>query len=247
MKNVDLWRPTKYIKKGSKLTASKNQNHIAPSSWLIAQINADFYSRYLKLYCKGDLLDLGCGNVPLYETYKDFITNVTCVDWAQNHPNHIHIDFIFDLTEPIPLDSSSYGTIILSDVLEHIPNPQNLWNEMSRLLKAEGNLIINTPFFYWIHEDPYDYYRYTVFALKRFAEIAKIEVLLLETIGGTPLVVADILAKNFVDMPKVGKAFAMLVQQFSYCFAKTSIGKRISETTKSKFPLGYFLIGKKIG
>ena len=80
MKNVDLWRPTKYIIKDKKLVASKDPRHLVSSSWLIAQISANFYSRYLKLYCKGELLDLGCGNVPIYGTYKEFISNVTCAD-----------------------------------------------------------------------------------------------------------------------------------------------------------------------
>lgn len=245
MKNEHLWRPTKYIDRDDKLFATRNRRHIAPCSWLLSQANADFYSRCLKAYCKGALLDLGCGNVPLYMTYKNFITNVTCVDWDSANNNYIHIDYKFDLTKPIPLNSSQYDTILLSDVLEHIPNPEHLWNEMSRLLKPGGNLIINTPFYYWIHEEPHDYNRYTAFALKRFAKIANIEILLLETIGGTPLILADILAKNLVEIPVFGNSAAMLVQQFTYLFLKSRLGKTISEASKNKFPLAYFLVGKK--
>jgi len=247
MKNAHLWRPTKYIRKGSQLAASKNPKYLSRSSWLIAEITAKFYSRYLKYYCKGNLLDLGCGDVPLYEAYKDLVTDVTCVDWNAGHKENIHVDFAFDLSKPIPLDSQRYDTIILSDVLEHIPNPESLWNELYRLLKPNGNLIINTPFYYWIHASPFDYYRYTEAALKRFARKAKIRIIIIKSLGGSPIVLADLLAKNLDCLPKKGGYLALLVQNLAYLFVKTSIGKRFSVATESTFPIGYFLIGKKMG
>ena len=57
---------------------------------------------------------------------------------------------------------------------------------------------MNVPFYYWLHERPHDYYRYTEYALRRFAETAGFNFLLIKTLGGVPEIIADILAKNLL-------------------------------------------------
>lgn len=51
--------------------------------------------------------------------------------------------------------------MILSDVLEHIKQPSELLCEISRIMKDDGRLVLNSPFMYWTHGSPYDYFRYT--------------------------------------------------------------------------------------
>ena len=89
MKNKANWTPSKFVIKNKKLRASKNPSHVGISSRLITDIIAQFYDSRIKTYAKGELLDLGCGNVPLYESYKNYITNNTCVDWGNSlHKNN---------------------------------------------------------------------------------------------------------------------------------------------------------------
>ncbi|MDA8788345.1 class I SAM-dependent methyltransferase, partial [Schleiferiaceae bacterium] len=109
------------------------------------------------------VLDLGCGEVPFYESFgrpKNYVT----VDWGSSlHPN-MYVDHYIDLnSHPIPLDESSVDVIILSDVLEHLYTPDHIIEECERVLKNKGVLLISTPFMYWLHETPHDYARYTPF------------------------------------------------------------------------------------
>ncbi|HRF81361.1 MAG TPA: methyltransferase domain-containing protein, partial [Flavobacteriales bacterium] len=77
----------------------------------------------------------------------------------------------------------SFDTIILSDVLEHIRKPEALVKEMYRILAPGGQVIMNVPFYYGLHEQPFDYYRYTQFALRAITEDAGFAVVELEAIG----------------------------------------------------------------
>lgn len=246
MKNKNDWNPTKYVYNNGKLRASRDPKEVGIGSRLLADILAQFYQENLPLHAKGRLLDLGCGKVPLFYAYRDYISDNVCVDWENTLHKSIHLDFECDLTKPLPFQDREFDTIILSDVLEHIPEPDNLWNEMSRILSVNGKVIMSVPFYYWIHEQPHDYYRYTEFALRRFAENSGLTVILLKSLGGAPEIMADILAKIILDVPMIGRPSASFIQWIIFSFAQTSIGKKVSDKTKYSFPFGYFLIAQKI-
>ena len=246
MKNKDTWKPSKYVYYKNKLTAARDFSEVKAGSRLVADLTAAFYDTYLPQYAKGKLLDLGCGKVPLFEAYRNYISDNTCVDWGNSPHKNEHLDYECDLTEKLPFNDGEFETIILSDVLEHIPQPEKLWQEMNRILVPTGILILNVPFCYPMHEEPHDYYRYTQYALKRFADVAQFKILVLKPIGGTPEIWADLLAKHLQFVPLIGKTVSVLIQSVTLAFLKTDLGRRISEQTGNKYPLGYFLVAEKL-
>ena len=225
MKNKDKWLPSKYIKKHGRLTASRNSEEVLVGSRLIADITANLYDKNLKLYAKGKLLDLGCGKVPLFIAYRDYVTENICVDWGNTLHSNKYLDFEHDLTKVLPFRDGEFDTIILSDVLEHIPQPEKLWREMARILSVGGKILINTPFFYLLHEQPHDYYRFTEFALRRFVENSGLKLIKLEPIGGSPEILADILAKHVQFVPIIGQSLAIIIQSITALFLKTVLGR----------------------
>jgi len=246
LKNQDRWTPSKFVYKNGRLIASRDPKEVGIASRLITDLVAGFYDTYIKKYVRGYLIDLGCGKVPLYEVYKDYITNNTCVDWANTLHKNEYLDFECDLTGNLPFDDGEFDTVVLSDVLEHIPEPEHLWKEMSRILAKGGRILMNVPFYYGLHESPYDYYRYTEYSLRRFAESEGFKILLLKPIGGTPEILADILAKHLLQcVPILGTPLSIGIQYFTYAFVRTKLGGKISERTAKVFPLGYVLIAEK--
>ncbi|MBN1765151.1 MAG: class I SAM-dependent methyltransferase [Sedimentisphaerales bacterium] len=245
MQNREKWKPSKFIYTKGKLVASRDEKELNLAFRLIATLTAEFYDRNLKQYAKGKLLDLGCGKVPLYEAYRDYVTDIICVDWDKSIYKNIYLDFELDLTKTLPFADNEFDTIILSDVLEHIPVPEHLWKEMARVLSRNGKLIMNVPFYYWIHEKPYDYYRYTEYALRRFVELSGLRVVQLKPIGGALEVMVDIFANNINRLPKLGRLLSRFAQWFTLRFKRTRYGKKLLEATSDKFPLGYFLVAEK--
>ena len=247
MQYQEKWQPSKFVYKNGKLRASRDGEEVSLSSRLVVDIVAGYYDRDLKQHARGRLLDLGCGKVPLFATYRELVTEVTCVDWVNTPHKNPHLDRELDLTDNLPFDDNEFDTIILSDVLEHISVPQRLWKEMARILSKKGKIIMNVPFFYWLHEQPHDYYRYTEFALRRFADISGMRLIKLASVGGAPEILADVLAKNLMRLPKLGRAAALFVQWCAWNFIRTSVGKKVSDATSRVFPFGYFLIAEKPG
>lgn len=157
----------------------------------------------------------------------------------------MYLDLKHDITKPLPFENEKFDTVILSDVLEHIPEPESLFREISRVLTHQGKIIMNVPFYYWLHEQPHDYYRYTEFALRRFVGNSELKLIQLESIGGVPEIMTDIFGKTILRVPFIGKYISSFAQMLSALFIKTRIGRKASDKTKNTFPLGYFLIAQK--
>jgi SAM-dependent methyltransferase len=212
----------------------------------MAEIVAHEYEQYLPKYAKGRLLDLGCGKVPLYGAYRHLVSENYCVDWGGSPHEIRHLDLCWDLCQPLPLQSDYFDTVILSDVLEHIADPDLLMGEVFRLLKKDGYLIMNVPFFYCIHESPYDFYRYTKFALERIIKKSGLTTVEIKATGGSIEVISDILSKHFQFIPIVGKFLALSLQYGVLLARKLAHGKIIAKKTTEAYPYGYFVIAKKL-
>jgi len=64
------------------------------------------------------------------------------------------IDIVSDIIS-IPLADESFDIILCSEVLEHVPDPCLALNELERLLKPNGTLILTAPFNANVHFAPY--------------------------------------------------------------------------------------------
>ena len=241
MKNSDLWKPTKFEKYKNSFRASRNLQMVGPGYRFITDIQAENYYQMISKYAKGRLLDLGCGDVSLYEMYKPLIRKSVCVDWVGSYHDVSHIDFEFNLNEPFPLEDNSFDTILLTDVLEHISDPENLWKEMTRVLKVGGKIIIGVPFMHLIHEAPFDYFRYTEYRLKMYCDDNCLEVSELYPYGGALEIIIDILAKLF----SFSKIISLIHYHLSKIVQKTFIAKILFRKTAKRYPLGYCLVAEK--
>ena len=245
MRNVDQWKPSKFEYRNGRLRGSRDPKKVGIASRVMVDLIGGFYQQALPTYAKGALIDLGCGKVPLFATYKGHVSSVTCLDWGNSmHPNP-HLDQEQDLNQPIAYPDSSFDSIILSDVLEHIRKPEELIREMHRILRPGGHVIMNVPFYYGLHEQPFDYYRYTRHALKSMTEDAGFEVVELASIGGVPEIMADLFSKSVRGVPVVGRPMAKLAQAFTSWFVRGGLGARMSKLTSSEHPFGYALVLRK--
>lgn len=245
MRNSDQWKESIYVLRRGRLEASSDPNEVGIASRLISTLTARTVQDALNRNAKGRLLDLGCGSVPYYGAYRDWVSEVTCVDWANTLHGNKYLDKEADLTKPLDFPDNSFDTVILSDVLEHIPIPLDLCREISRILSPRGKFIMNVPFFYWLHETPHDYHRYTEYALQRFMDESGLIILELKTFGGAIEIVSDILSKNLMSIPKLGRFAAAALQRSSLWFYDTKIGHRIAENTSKQFPQSYLVIAEK--
>lgn len=240
MKDPQNWQPSKFIKTEAGWLGSRDPHELAIQSRLIGDILARVYFEAIRTHASGKLLDLGCGKVPLYGMYKDLITENICVDWESSFHLNRQIDYFVDLNGALPIGDGQFDTIISSDVLEHIARPDNMWAEMVRVLRPGGKVILGTPFFYWLHEEPHDYHRFTAHKLRMFCSDYGLAVVELHAYGGVPEVILDILGKQ-LHHPSLAALWAKMGQ---WLLGRAAIQK-VSARTRGSFPLGYCLVALK--
>jgi SAM-dependent methyltransferase len=76
----------------------------------------------------------------------------------------------------LPFEVASFDTVVCTEVLEHVPEPAQVVREIARVLKPNGYVILTTPLYYPIHEEPYDFFRFTPFGLRHPFNEAGLEV-----------------------------------------------------------------------
>jgi len=91
------------------------------------------------------------------------------------------VDLACDI-ENIPIKDNVVDYIFNIAVLEHVPNPEKVVNEMHRILKKEGVIYVFFPFMQPFHASPYDFSRRTIEGMKDlFKDFEQIE---LKPFGG---------------------------------------------------------------
>lgn len=117
----------------------------------------------------GKLLDFGCGSKP----YKTLFTVSEYVGTDVEVSGHDHrneeIDVYYD-GKTLPFAGESFDSIFSSEVFEHVFNLSQILDELYRVLKPGGNVLITVPFVWDEHEIPYDFARYTSFGLKHILQ-----------------------------------------------------------------------------
>ena len=82
------------------------------------------------------------------------------------------IDIICDVCDMKSISTASIGVVLNMEALEHIAYPQKAIDEIHRVLKPDGFLILTTAMHFKIHRVPKDYWRFAPdgleLLLKRF-------------------------------------------------------------------------------
>ena len=113
------------------------------------------------------VLDVGCGAMPYAQIFAE---RFECyVGMERDRLRYENIDVCGDAME-LPFGAEAFDTVLCNQVLEHVPEPQLVMDEMARVLKSGGSLILTAPHIWGEHEIPHDYFRYTRYGLKYLAE-----------------------------------------------------------------------------
>jgi SAM-dependent methyltransferase len=128
------------------------------------------------------VLDAGAGEAPYRTLFHrcDYTTS----DWQQSqHPSAHHIDVVAPL-DRLPLDNDSFDAVLSTEVLEHVSDPAAVLQELGRVLVPGGELWLTVPFVWELHEEPHDYFRYTIHGLRSLLSRAGFHHIQVEPLGG---------------------------------------------------------------
>ncbi|MBI4992204.1 MAG: methyltransferase domain-containing protein [Candidatus Harrisonbacteria bacterium] len=195
------------------------------------------------------LIDIGAGTASFRELTGSFKTTIG-IDF---YP-HEMVDVVADVTKPLPIRDESCDIVFLSNVLEHIPEPQPLLDECYRILKPRGYIIGAVPFLMQIHQEPYDFNRYTDFMLERMLAHSGFERTRVTSLG-TPLDVYRTMQREYfhilLNKQLSVNIFKNSVLQFAIRFTRkitylfTRIYKLFPLLSSNRYTEGYGFIGYK--
>ena len=101
------------------------------------------------------VLDVGCGQQPYRSCF--------------GQSRYIGVDRTVDDSRPavlgdacgLPIASGVIDIVFSTQVIEHVSRPCLMLREFHRVLKPGGSLVLTGPKYWPLHEEPFDFYRYT--------------------------------------------------------------------------------------
>lgn len=128
---------------------------------LTSSMTAPRQTAFVKKYATDTLaLNVGAGKM----NFKEFFPNQKTLDVEVREGTDI--DIVADAHDLSMIPDASYELVLLNEVLEHLHTPQKAIDEIHRVLKPGGLLLLTTRFIFPLHSSPIDYYRYTKYGLQ---------------------------------------------------------------------------------
>lgn len=188
------------------------------------------------------VLDIGAGG----SSYGRFFPNRLTIDIDPKRKPDIVAD-----AHSLPFKDKEFEFVLCTEVLEHLKNPTKAINEIKRVLKNDGILILTTRFVYPIHDSPRDYWRFTKYGLRELFKDWNILELTPET---QPFSTIGVLLQRIAFQTKLraNKPLKSILFILAYFFnhinflIKQEYGDIKKETEEEEImPSGYYLVCKK--
>lgn len=115
---------------------------------------------------KGKLLDFGCGEKAYEHMFN--VDTYLGIDLEENEGHSLSKDKVdvFYNGDKLPFEKDSFDSVYASEVFEHVLNLEEILNDLNRVHKPGGLLLITMPFVWREHEMPNDFGRYTSSGIK---------------------------------------------------------------------------------
>ena len=148
-----------------------DEKYVSPTSilsthWLL------YCLTQTKTFACGRILDVGCGRKP-YQTFFPH-TEYIGIDWPHNL--HDSRPEAYADAQYVPFAAATFDTVICTEVIEHLPDPSLAIRNIACILRPGGHLILSAPFVHVLHEEPFDFFRFTPIGLQHLVKGAGFEV-----------------------------------------------------------------------
>ena len=199
-----------------------------------------------------NVCDVGCGNGFFTGNIKKSfncksLIGIDSNKYALNQASELDFDELFQIgdfnSDRLPIDSNSMDLVICKDVLEHLINPIFLVNEINRILKPGGYLLLSVPnhfplwgrikfllnnnidtFHYFPDSDRYEFPHirfYTLSSIKKLLSVSN-------------FIIEENLSFFFINPPIIHKVMPVWLK------------KLVAKISTDNFSLGVVVLAKKV-
>ena len=206
---------------------------------------------------RGTLLDYGAGKMPYRSMFKNVDKYIGLdYDVTATSAGYYNNDVLYYDGIHIPLDDESVDNVLCNQVLEHVDDVDVSLDEIYRVMKKGGIMLLTLPAAYPIHMEPYDFRRFTHYGIRQTLE--KHGFREIDIKGSTSMKDTLRRLKLFVVPYEIRKIFFLVINAMYAlrikkgwsgirCFVKSFIGKPVKnlDCEKLQYPLDYLIICKK--
>jgi SAM-dependent methyltransferase len=140
-------------------------------------------------FIRGRVLDVGCFDKPYVRDFGARAERWIGVDRPAYSQGRPQADVFGDACA-LPVRAAAVDTVLCTQVLDDLPDPQRLFDEAARVLRPGGALVLTAPQYSPPHDEPGDYYRFSRFALDLLAQRAGLRTMRLVPQGGVVALLA---------------------------------------------------------
>jgi ubiquinone/menaquinone biosynthesis C-methylase UbiE len=145
----------------------------------------------------------------------------------------------------LPFTGSAFDCVKCTELLEHVENPEKVVEEITRVLKPSGTLILSMPFNFGIHADPFDFQRFTDYKLRKMLE-KDFEIEIIKKQGLYFTVLGHMIKQAITNMKSKFKRIFYLTFPLLDLLVKLD-NRNFVKNSKylSSFTTGFFVIARK--
>jgi len=135
------------------------------------------------------VLDVGAGSCPFRDLFAH--CHYVAQDLATLEPMQLQgrkgygrLDVISDIAQ-LPFADETFDVVLCTEVLEHVPEPIRAVQEIARILRRGGTLLLSAPLRSGLHQEPYHFYGgFTRYWYSKFLTEAGFEQIQIKPVGG---------------------------------------------------------------
>lgn len=143
-------------------------------------------------YIKGKTIDAGAGSFYRYRQFFNCDQYIT-IDIDES----LKPDIVCSV-EKIPLPDESVDSVVCTGVLGDIFEPKKPIKEFHRILKNGKYCLLTDNFFGVIHNEPFDYFRFTNFYFERILKESGFKIIKISRIGGFYAMAAQMIIEYLI-------------------------------------------------
>lgn len=179
-----------------------------------------------------NVLDCGCGNQPLRKKLQSIGLKYESLDITQNCETNV--DYVCSIDAQVEQFQSvvhtKYDLVICTEVLEHVRDLQMAFRNLFASSNPGGFAILTIPFFYPLHEEPFDFCRPTPHLIQSLAKDAGYHVISIEKAGSAVEVMGTLLGavRLRYDCPK---SFSEKIYNRLLLLAQSTLFRHLQKNT----------------